>query len=294
MTILIYAKTGREAYPRALHLVLERGVRRMARGLNTIDAGMVVIELESPHDALPLGVRPKLSKRVAAAEAIQLIGGFHNPRLMLAASPKFENFTEPDGTFHGAYGNRVGDQVRQAVQKLRADPDTRQAVVSLWDPVLDNQRGKKDYPCTVALRFSLLNDRLELDVIMRSNDAWLGLPYDMFQFAQLQFSVANALGVNVGAYRHTTWSLHLYTENIEDAFQVSLIHTLPEPDVEPTGIGFVRTCDVSKIERQSAYATIMGRAAALCHYDLPVMTVSEEWYREQLRPRSTVVAPAAS
>lgn len=289
MTIsVLRARTGRAVYREVLGQVLAHGRYRSPRGLKTLDLGMCVIELTEPTDALPLGMRPQLSKRVAAAEAIQLIGGFSNPKLMLDASPRFARYAESDGRFHGAYGQRVGMQVALALRKLVRDRETRQAVVTLWDPSLDNQVNKKDYPCTVALRFSLENDALCLDVIMRSNDAWLGLPYDLFQFTQLQLTAARTLGVIAGSYRHTVWSMHLYTDDLPSAELAAVAHLAEGPPYTPDGI--------DGLPLESPYFNVQNRARALAAPGSPQWeppwTRGEEWYRAQLLPRA-VVDPTA-
>jgi hypothetical protein len=83
-------------------------------------------------------------------------------------------------------------------------------VISVFDSSRDLDRQKKDIPCTIALHFMVRGGRLELNVTMRSNDVWLGTPYDFTQFAILQASVAQALGLEVGRYVHSAGSLHLY------------------------------------------------------------------------------------
>jgi len=281
--IHITGLTGRLAYRDVLRQVLRHGRERSARGLKTIDAGMTVITLKHAYDALPLGVRPNLSTRVAAAEAIQLIGAFHDPGLMLAASSKFGEFVEPDGKFHGAYGARIGRQVHEVIKKLVADPDTRQAVITLWDYVKDNEPGKKDYPCTIGLRFELEDAKvLNLDVLMRSNDAWLGLPYDFFQFTQLQLTVANALKVRPGRYRHTAWSLHLYADDVAAAERLATEHVI-DPDQAPQSLPIGIDCHgVDPVVR---YHDAARRAMKLTlPSGLVDMTSGEEWYRARLRP----------
>lgn len=291
MTVIIEGQTGRSTYRSVLRAVIERGRPVSPRDLPTRDLGMCVIELESPHDALPLGVRPRLSRRVAAAEAVQLIGGFHDPRLMLDASPRFAEFTEPDGRFHGAYGERIKRQVAATITKIQRDRSTRQAVITLWDAYLDNVPGKRDYPCTVALRFAARDGHLDMDVLMRSNDAWLGLPYDLFQFTQLQLTVARVLNLEPGRYRHTTWSLHLYLDRLAEAEAVAYAEdrpaTAPATDVLPIG--------VNGLPRDTDYTAVMNRALFLaspgCDPTTLVhpMTMSEEWYRECLKPRAVGV-----
>jgi len=87
------------------------------------------------------------------------------------------------GVLRGAYGPRIRrwrgrvDQLDHVRRLLRRDPDSRQAVIQVYDPVKDT-RGYRDVPCTVSYRFFLRSGRLRMHTTMRSNDVWLGLPYD--------------------------------------------------------------------------------------------------------------------
>jgi thymidylate synthase len=102
------------------------------------------------------------------------------------------------------------------VKRLREDPETRRAWVTIWDPMRDLLvEDVKNYPCTTALQFTCRNDRLLIQVQMRANDAWHGLAYDAFVFGQLQLTVCDALGVEPGEYRHHATSLHLYEPHWE-------------------------------------------------------------------------------
>lgn len=185
---------------------------------------------------------------------------------------------EPSGEFWGAYGARVEVQVYEVVRKLQVDPWTRQAVIVLWDRFLDNIPDKRDYPCTVALGFTLVEQfsgrrQLDMNVTMRSNDAWLGLPYDMFQFTQLQHTVARVLGVATGVYRHTAWSMHLYETNLEESHHVSIGGRSSHFD--PVGIG----------DAQCTYEEVARRARTIALFPDEIdwdLTPSERWYRDTL------------
>lgn len=278
---------GREAFKSLLAYVHQEGLIRSPRGLKTYDVGYTTVELLSPYDALPIGFGRKLSKRVAAAEAIQLIGGFADPQLLLQASPAFARYIEPSGEFWGAYGRRIaaGRQLASVVRKLQEDPDTRQAIVSLWHGALDNVEGKKDYPCTLTLGFSTVNDKIELDVTMRSNDVWRGLPYDIFQFTQLQLTVANVLGRHPGAYRHHAYSLHLYADDEHDALNVYADVLDVKPSFLPMGLGNSRHLTLSDTIR---------RARGIAGFEQPIhgepfarldcLDDSERWYWDALHP----------
>jgi thymidylate synthase len=269
---------GRDAFKRLLQDVHENGDVRSPRGLKTYDVGYATIELLSPYNALAIGVGRNLSKRVAAAEAIQLIGGFADPQLLLQASPNFARYIEPSGEFWGAYGRRIafGNQLPAVIGKLQQDPDTRQAIVTLWDPAQDNDPYHKDYPCTLALGFSIQRGKLELDVTMRSNDVWRGFPYDVFQFTQLQLTVANVLGLQPGRYRHHTYSLHLYADDVNEAMNCYFGGTDCKPDFMPEGLADANTPIQEVMTRAREIASLEHEEAG--------MTESERWYWSALHP----------
>lgn len=251
-------------------------VNRTARGELTRDLGAVTIRLCEPRHALPLGVGRNLHPAIAAVEAAQLIAGVSRPKLVLKIAPQFERYVEKDGHFHGAYGQRIGMQMLSVERKLRADPGTRQAVVTLWDPWLDNVTGMSDYPCTVALNFYVRGGKLEMNTLMRSNDVWLGLPYDLFQFTQLQLSLANALACDVGYYYHTVWSLHLYERDTAKAtmFTGTRQYDAHSEVYQPSGFGvFGKT-----------FADVMTSARGVLDDAIPLenLTTSERWYRDRL------------
>ena len=284
----IRCSSGRGGYLNVVRSVMQLGDRRSPRGQATLDLDNVMIRYESPYDALPLGMGRKISRRIAAVEAIQLIGGFHDPKLMLWASPNFAQFAEPSGMFWGAYGHRIGSQAQHVLRKLRDDPDTRQAVITLWNPTLDNYSHRRDYPCTVSLMYAIRNDQLCATTIMRSNDVWLGLPYDVFQFTQLQLTLATALGISAGSYTHFTNSLHLYERDLAAADQ------LHAPDITfymtPHGISSVSRpmTHVDDNGNTTGFLPVdfQSRARRLAFsYDpfrLVNINESEKWYAEQL------------
>jgi thymidylate synthase len=272
--------TGHEVYAAAAAAVLELGALRKPRGQLTRDLGFVTLMVPEPLQMLPLGTRPKLATRIAAVEAVQLIGGFSDPALITRVAPALLPYAEPDNRFHGAYGRRIGTQVTNVITKLRNDPETRQAVITLWDPALDNQPQKKDYPCTISLAFELHGGKLAMTTFMRSNDVWRGLPYDMFQFTQLQASIANALKIRCGFYRHIALSLHAYEEDWPSLEQVDVRNANTETTY-PSGIGGSATClgDWHRIKHR-AYQTTINTI-------MTDVTVSEQWYRMRLTPPGT-------
>jgi hypothetical protein len=103
------------------------------------------------------------------------------------------------------------DQLEHVIRKLEGDPFTRQAVVSLWDPIKDNFIVSKDYPCNNMVYFSNRDGRLNVTVVIRSNDLIWGTPHNMVQFAHLQALIAGSLDLGVGWFTVLCNNLHYYT-----------------------------------------------------------------------------------
>lgn len=81
----------------------------------------------------------------------------------------------------------------------------------------DEFPGNNDVPCTCVIQFFVRRRCVYMHTHMRSNDAFLGLPHDIFSFTMLQEIAARELGYELGAYRHSVSSLHLYDDNDEVA-----------------------------------------------------------------------------
>lgn len=216
----------RDGYVELVRAVRRLGKRAAPRGEKTVEVLGATVVLTDPTDALPVGVGRNINTAIAAAEALQLIGGVSDPALMVKIAPNFKRYLA-SGAFDGAYGPRLRGQLPLAIERLRADPDTRQAVVTVWDPGYDLLRtDSRDYPCTVSLQFTLRDGALNLHVHMRSNDVYLGAPHDFFQFTQLQLAVANVLGAEPGAYYHHAASLHAYDR---DSDALDSLHEFTAP-----------------------------------------------------------------
>lgn len=266
----------RDGYVEVVRYVAELGQPSSPRGRETREVLGATVIVQDPTDCLPMGVGRKVNAQIAAVEACQLVAGRGRPDLVVASSENFSRYQEDDGSFHGNYGNRIGLQLVEACQKLQADPDTRQAVISLWDAQLDNLSGKRDYPCTVALQLLIRDDRLVLMTLMRSNDAWLGLAYDAFQFTQLQLTAARILGVEPGVYVHRANSLHVYQDDLDAGLVDRLrVSGEPKPGDLPTGFG---------IRSGSPERTVNRARAVLQGISVPMESQSEAWYRQVLAP----------
>lgn len=214
-----------DGYTEICQAVMREGDIVSPRGQRTAEVLDAVIVVDKPQLTLPVGVNRHLNPQVGVAEALQLVSGLSYPRLMTTISAFFDQVTD-GGVLHGAYGPRVRPQIERVVQRLKDDHDTRQAVATIWDPLYDGTaRVPRDLPCTVSLQWTIRNDALNMHVHMRSNDVWLGLAYDPFQFTRLQMAIANQLGVVVGKYYHHATSLHAYERDWDGIEQLAAYST---------------------------------------------------------------------
>lgn len=200
--------------PIVAHYVLENGTHAEPRGLKTREVLCPTIILANPYDCLSTHIGRGMSQPLASLESLSLIGGTSVPHLLTKIAPATHSFLN-GGIFQGAYGPRLGAQMPRIVEALRKDPDTRQAVAVVWDPMHDLfLEHNVDRACTLSLQFFIRDDKLLLRTTMRSNDVWWGFTNDVVQFTQLQHAVADCLDIEVGYYIHQPGSLHVYERDI--------------------------------------------------------------------------------
>jgi thymidylate synthase len=288
----------RIGYRSIVERVRDRGHLAEPRGLRTLDVGPTLLVCQDPRDALAVGVGRGLSANIAAVEAAMLVGGFCDEDLIKRVAPKLLDYADKYESatstqqlrLHGAYGRRIGQQLGAALHKLRVDPETRQAIITLWDPWLDNLPEKRDYPCTLALQLIMRNGLLDLDVTMRSSDVWRGLPYDAFQFSQLLITAARVLGVPLGRYYHMSWSLHLYATDVEEVDK--LLDSTPDMVTSSTFFqpqGFGRPGQsLRDVQRRIHQLTVprprIGDDIVVVDDCEDAFTPSEAWYNTRLAP----------
>lgn len=111
------------------------------------------------------------------------------------------------------------DRVAQVIDTLKRDPYSRRAAINFNAPNPERFE-TKDETCAIALVFELRGGKLDCTGIMRSDDVWLGTPYDVVFFTELQKHIANELGVGYGKYTHFAVSLHAYEKDIDRVREV--------------------------------------------------------------------------
>ena len=130
--------------------------------------------------------------------------------------PIWEKMADSDRKVRSNYGWQWEreHQLDKVIQMLKVYPDTRQAVLSIYDGK-EISTYRKDTPCTYAVQFTILDNKLHMAVLMRSNDLWFGFCNDQYCFASLQELVAERLSMELGTYYHFAHNLHLYNNKLK-------------------------------------------------------------------------------
>ena len=211
------------AFVFALSNVLQNGHEvnsRVGRTRECIGAQFIFQDVN--HTFL-LNKRRKLSPYYACAETLWYLSFTNSIEMIKAYAPQYEKFADEAGNTNGAYGYRFWhnlsseeNQLDLVINTLRKHPNSRQAIVTLWEADDLNaavNASSKDVPCTLSLQYIIRDGQLHAITTMRSNDAWLGFPYDVFAFTCIQRLIAQALGIRCGGYIHQVGSFHIYEKH---------------------------------------------------------------------------------
>ena len=129
----------------------------------------------------------------------------------------WQRMANPEGEVNSNYGWQWERkyQLDKVVAQLKANPETRQAAISIYDGK-EISNYKYDTPCTYAVQFTIVNDKLNMCVTMRSNDLWYGFCNDQYQFSKLQELVCDRTGYDIGIYYHFAHNLHIYNDKLPE------------------------------------------------------------------------------
>ena len=271
-TQIIDIHDGVNGYVKLVQHVLRYGKETAPRGMKTREIEDAVIRIEDVKNTLPLGVGRGTVPGIGAVEACQLLAGVSIPGLVIKVGPQFKNYAEDNGLFHGAYGLRTKGQYEKIIERLKNDADTRQAVITIWNPELDLLPQKRDYPCTILHQFRIRDGKLNMTVFMRSNDVWLGAAYDFFQFTRVQLAIASVLGIPAGIYTHHVGSLHIYEQHYEKA---EALHNADKYEKVPAIVGESWN-QISSLALEAL--TVSDVNNIYPHYKYGVFDFNTRWY----------------
>ena len=169
------------------------------------------------------GIR-KLSMRYAVGEMLWYLSGNPELKAIQNYTKAWDRMSDNGKTVNSNYGFLIKDaygfdQYEYCKELLRRDMNSRQAIIHIKMPRNTIENPTNDLNCTVCLQFLVRDGKLYCTTYMRSNDLWLGFPYDVFQFTCIQIRMAMELGLNIGSYTHIAGSLHIYERDFKKALE---------------------------------------------------------------------------
>lgn len=209
--LTVRCRSGEEAFLRAIQLA-STGAMTSPRGKSTLEVREpVCLVLDDARMGFITNPYRKLNYAFGLAETLQIWSGDNTLDRLIYYNKNMAKFSDDGITLSGSYGPPFTAQRQYVLDTLSSDRDSRQAVLTIWKP---SPKPSRDIPCTVMMHFMIRDFKLNLTVYMRSNDVWLGLPYDMMAFTTIQQAIAASLGVTPGEYRHIAGSLHIYAGDV--------------------------------------------------------------------------------
>lgn len=176
-----------------------------------------ITEIKDPTRNILKSKIRNLPMRYAIGEMLWYMSGSNSLKEIQKYTKGWDRMSDDGITVNSNYGycikHKYGfDQWEFVRDELGENPNSRRAVIHIKEA---SDKESKDVNCTVCLQFFIRNDKLYLTTYMRSNDIWMGFPYDVFQFTNMQILMSMELGLEIGTYTHIAGSLHLYERDVK-------------------------------------------------------------------------------
>ncbi len=229
------------AYHDLLQYIFEKGVEKDDRtGTGTIS----VFGYQFRHnlqDGFPLLTTKKLHTKSIIYELLWFLNGDTNVKYLQEHGVRIWNeWADEDGSLGPIYGKqwrswegadgKTYDQIKQAVNLIKDNPDSRRIVVNAWNVAdLPNMNLS---PCHCLFQFYVANGRLSCQLYQRSADVFLGVPFNIASYALLTHMMAQVCGLEPGEFIHTFGDVHLYKNHVEQAKEQLSRDPYPLPNIK--------------------------------------------------------------
>lgn len=138
-----------------------------------------------------------------------------NANIVAEKAKIWYNIMDEHGNVNSNYGYQFsrGNQIEYIISELTKNQSSRRASMSVYD-AKENEKYSKDTPCTYAVNFYILDNKLNMSVLMRSCDLWFGFCNDQYCFSKYQELIADKLNLNIGTYFHFVNNFHIYNDKL--------------------------------------------------------------------------------
>lgn len=204
--------------------ILEHGTDkgdRTGTGTRSVFGYQMRFNLE---EGFPLLTTKKLHLKSIIYELLWFLRGDTNARWLQERGVRIWNeWASPDGDLGHIYGYQWRswpaydggfiDQISEAVDTIKNDPDSRRIIVSAWN--VADLKNMNLPPCHAFFQFYVADGRLSLQLYQRSADSFLGVPFNIASYALLTMMMAQVCGLRPGDFIHTLGDAHIYNNHFE-------------------------------------------------------------------------------
>jgi thymidylate synthase len=213
-------------YLQLMRDVLEQGARKEDRtGTGTLSVFGYQMRFDLA-EGFPLVTTKKLHLRSIIHELLWFLKGDTNIRYLQDNGVSiWDEWADERGDLGPIYGyqwrswpaadGRHVDQIGQAIDQIRNNPDSRRIIVSAWN-VGEIERMALP-PCHAFFQFYVADGRLSCQLYQRSADIFLGVPFNIASYALLTMMMAQVCGLAPGDFVHTLGDAHLYSNHLDQA-----------------------------------------------------------------------------
>lgn len=226
MSIVVNGKTANIVYDKLYKTLMEKGELVNSRNGLTKELTHVVTIIKNPKERWVTWRQPSISPAFAIAELVMLINGSDDADIINSWNRSLKKYQGKYSHYPGAYGPRLCNtfglnQLMKVYETFSFKPESRQVVLQIWNPTIDLPQkeglpNNLDIPCSLVSILKVRKNKLLWTQVMRSNDLFLGVPYDFIQFTFLHEIIAGWLQLEVGEYMHISDSLHLYSDSLNN------------------------------------------------------------------------------
>lgn len=291
------ARNVNHAFKDAWWRLRTEGVREDSRnGPVMVAPGPVLTEYTHPTERVLFNPTRDANGVFHLMESIWMLAGENDVRWLTQFSKNIATYAEDNHEVHGAYGHRWRrhfgvDQIDRIVRLLKKDPNSRQAVLQMWEPMGDLLGQWKDRPCNTAVYFDCRGGVLNMTVTCRSNDIlWGAYGANAVHFSVLQEVVAAGVGVPVGVYRQFSNNWHAYLQNeqvqhflnnppceVHDAYEQGQCVAFPLIQPWETHVDFITDCEAFVHDGHKYRTAFMQLVAAPLRYAYLARKAGQPW-----------------
>lgn len=207
-----------------LHRILEEGVEKSDRtgtGTLSVFGHQMRFNLE---EGFPLLTTKKLHLKSIIYELLWFLQGDTNVKYLQEHGVRIWNeWADENGDLGHIYGYQWRswpdykggfiDQIQEAVDTIKHNPDSRRIIVSAWN--VGDLGNMNLPPCHAFFQFYVVNGKLSLQLYQRSADTFLGVPFNIASYALLLMMMAQVTGLKAGDFVHTLGDTHIYKNHLE-------------------------------------------------------------------------------